>query len=221
MALFVFLVTGAFSQEQVSRSIAPFTGLYVGDKITVQLIPSDRDSLTIQLQGIDPENIVSVVTNNILRINYSGKPFDKKRALINLYYKDIRSLDLQNGAEVTTTSIFKADNLMITLKSGATLYLDADIKQLKSYVIEGALLSAEGYATIHDIAVATSATVSAFDLESEVIKVKASSGGKAKINVEQELYAQTTSGGYISYKGNPEKKDIQAKPSNSIVVYEE
>ena len=50
------------------------------------------------------------------------------------------------------------------------LYLDADIGYLSGKVVEGALLTAEGYATEQDMMVATSATLSAFDLESENIK---------------------------------------------------
>jgi len=53
--------------------------------------------------------------------------------------------------------------------------------------------------------VSISGTLSAFNLKSEKIKVKASSGGKAKVYTTEELDAEASSNGYISYKGNPSK----------------
>jgi hypothetical protein len=223
LIVFALFLSGQFvtSQQMVTRKVEPFTKLYVGDKVFIQLIKSDHESLAIKAEGIDPGGITSVVENNTLRIRIEGAPFNKKKIQINLYFKELKEMDINNGAEVTTTSLFKADTLLVTLKSGGSLYLDADIQYLKSKVVEGALLNAEGYATVQDIIVATYATVSNYNLESEIISIKASSGGKAKINVESKLNAETSSGGYISYKGNPVEKNIQANPLTSVVVYME
>jgi len=217
-SLFLFAFSSLSAQEQVTRKLPPFTRLYVADKMTVQLIRSAHDSITIKAEGIDPSGIQAMVEHNTLKLQHVGTDFSKKKVMVNLYFRDITEMEILNGAEVITGGLFKADSLAITLKSGGMLYLDADIKYLKSYVIEGGLLTAEGYATAQDITVATYATVSAYDLESEIIKVKASSGGKAKINVESELNAKTSSGGFVSYKGEPSVKNLQG---TDIVPYQE
>jgi hypothetical protein len=105
-------------------------------------------------------------------------------------------------------------------QSGGISDLDADIRFLLGQGIEGAILSAEGYATEQDIVVATSGTLSAYDLESENIKVKASSGGKAKINVEKELDAVVSSRGFVSYKGNPSIIRPTLSSGGTLSVYE-
>jgi hypothetical protein len=220
-ALPLLLIAFSISaQEIVTRKLAPFTRLYVADKITVQLNKADQESVTIKAEGIDPAEIQTLVENNTLKIKQAGSTFNKKKVMVNLNFREIAQMEIINGAEVITGSLFKADSLFVTLKSGGMLYLDADVKYLKSYVIEGGVLTAEGYATRQDITVATYATLSAYDLESEIINVKASSGGKAKINVESELDALASSGGYISYKGDPVKKNITANPGTQIIVYE-
>jgi hypothetical protein len=223
--LFAFpILLSAFTvsaQEMVTRKLPPFTKLYVGDKITVQLIKAEQESLTLKTQDIDPSEIETTVEDNTLKINKPGSPLDKKKVMVSLYFRELKEMEIISGAEVSTTSLFKADSLIVNLKSGGTLYLDADLKYLKSYMTTGGLLSAEGYATQQDISVSTYSTISAYDLESETINIKASSNAKAKINVESELNAQASSGAYISYKGNPEKKNITANPGTQIVVYEE
>ncbi len=206
------------AQESSARLIAPFNRLVVADRMTVQLSRADRESATVSAEGIDPSGIQTIVENNTLKIMFSETTFAKKKVMVNLSFREIREMEIHNGAEVITGSLFKADSLTVTLKSGGMLYLDADIQYLKSTVTEGGLLTAEGYATQHDITVATYATVSAFDLESEIINVKASSGGKAKINAESELNAKTSSGGFVSYKGDPAVKNLKG---DDIQPYQE
>jgi hypothetical protein len=68
--------------------------------------------------------------------------------------------------------------------------------------------------------VSTSATLSAYELECESVTIKASSGGKAKINVETELNADASSKGFISYKGKPSKITRNAVSGGTISTYE-
>jgi hypothetical protein len=223
--LFVFpFVLGAlsgYSQDTIYRELPPFTVLQVTDNITVQLNRTGKESVSIRTEGIDPKQVQTTVENKTLKIGLAGTVYSKQKVLVNLNFKEIREMDIRNNAEVITTSLFKADSLAVTLKLGGSLYLDADLGYLKSNVTGGGLLTAEGYATRQDIFVSSRATVSAFGLESESIRIEAISGGKAKINVDTELNASATTGSYISYKGDPAKKNITASPGSEVVASEE
>jgi len=223
----IFLVISAFifpivlpAQTNIDRNLEAFGKIVVENKILVRLVKSDHESAQIKVQGIDADAVKTVVSGGTLNISVYGEPFTRKKIMVTLEYININSIVAFNGAEVSTTSLVKADTLHVDLKSGAMLYLDADIGYLSSKIIEGALLNAEGYATIQEATVATSGTLSAFDLESDMIKIKATTGGKAKINVEKELDAEAGSKGFISYKGNPLKINRNANSGGSIVVYE-
>ena len=167
------------------------------------------------------QQIQTTVENNTLKIGLAGTIYSKQKILVDLNFKEIREIDIRNNAEVITTSLLKADSLSVTLKLGGSLYLDADLGYLKSNVTGGGLLTAEGYAIRQDIDVSSRSTISAFELESEIIRIEASSGGKAKISVDSELDAKATTGSYISYRGNPAKKNITASPGAEIVASEE
>ncbi|MBN1415605.1 MAG: DUF2807 domain-containing protein [Bacteroidales bacterium] len=219
LPLLINAFTGS-AQETVTRSLPPFSRLYVADKITVDLIKADHESVTINAQGIDPSAIQTTIENNTLKIGKAGSPFDKNKVMVKLKFRELSEMEIANMAEATTTSLFKADSLSVIVKGGV-LYLDADLKYLKSHVAGGGMLSAEGYATRHDIVVTTYSTVSAYNLESETVNIKATSGGKAKINVESELNAQASSGAYISYKGQPSEKNINASSGTQVEEYEE
>ncbi len=208
------------AQQPAKRSLEPFSELVVGDRIIVNLVKADKESALIQVQGIDESAVKTVITGNTLAISIYGEPFTKKKVMITLSYVKLNSISVTGGADVTTTSLFKTDNLNVDLKSGGMLSLDADISYLSGKVAEGAILTAEGYATTMDILITTTATLSAYELECDKATIKAVSGGKAKINVEKELNAEASGKGYISYKGNPPVINKTALSGGSINVYQ-
>jgi hypothetical protein len=208
------------AQEPVERTLNPFSKLVVGDKVMVRLVKADRESATIKVQGIDAGSVTTELSGNTLSIGIHGESFTKKKVVVTLSYVRLDAITVNGGAEISTTALFKADSLSVDIKSGGMLYLDADIEHLSAKVIEGGILSAEGYATEQDLVVATSGTVSAFDLEGETIKVKASTGGKAKINVEKELDAEVGSKGFVSYKGSPAKVNRKVSSGGSLSEYQ-
>jgi hypothetical protein len=207
------------AQERGRRNLDSFSELVVGDRILVRLVRSEKESAEIQTQGIDASAVKTEISGNTLTISIYGEPFTRKKVMITLHYVSLTSISVTGGADVTTTSLFKSDKLNIDLKSGGMLTLDADIGYLTGKLAEGAILTAEGYATVQDIVVYSTATLSAYDLESEVVKVKAVTGGKAKINVEKELDAESSSKGFISYKGNPPKINRIANSGGIIEAY--
>ncbi len=216
----LLLTATAYSQEPVNRELAPFSKLVVGDRIMVRLVKSDKESASIQAQGISASAVKTDISGGTLNVSIYGEPFAKKKVMITLHFVKLTDIEVNNGADVSTTSLFKADSLHVELKSGGVLYLDADVESLSGRIAEGSILSAEGYATGMDIVVSTTATLSAFDLETEVAKVKAVAGGKAKINVESQLDAEAGSKGFISYKGNPGKVNRITNSGGTITEYQ-
>jgi hypothetical protein len=215
----LLLSLGIYSQTVNERKLEPFHKVVAGDKIIVQLLRSDNESAQVKVQGIDASKVKTEVSNGTLTLSVYGEPFTKKKVMVTVNYREINSIIVNNGSEVSTGNLFKADTLWADLKSGGVLYLDADVNCLIAKIQEGGLLSAEGYATTQDITVASLSTLSAFNLESDVVKIKAITGGKAKINVAEDLDAEANSNGYISYKGNPAKLKQTANSGGSIVVY--
>jgi hypothetical protein len=223
LVVMLFAGSGLFvltAQNPVQRTLEPFSELIVRDRIIVRLVKSENESAVIQVQGINESAVKTEIKGNALEMSIYGEPFTKKKVMVTLNYVTLKAIFVSGGADVTTTSLFKSDELLVDLKSGGMLYLDADIESLKGKLVEGALLTAEGYANTMEVSVSTRATLSAYDLECEKVTIKASSGGKAKINVESELNADASSNGFVSYKGNPSKIARNAVSGGTINTYQ-
>ncbi len=203
----IFLSQWSFSQESETRVLEPFNKIDVDDKIIVQLIKSDEESIEIKAQEIDIQRVMSTVKDNVLKLYIDVPPYKYGKVRAILKFRQMDGIKVSGMAEVSSISIFKMDTLRISARNGGKVYLDLDVKHLESKISEGGLISAQGYAVSQDADVATSGALSAFDLESDVVKVTAVTGGIAKINVSKELTGKVTTGGYVSYRGEPEKTD--------------
>jgi hypothetical protein len=87
---------------------------------------------------------------------------------------------------------------------------------LNANLVEGSLLSANGYAVNQQVYVSSSATYSCYELEGDNITVEATLGGKAKVCAAKELKASTKTGGYIGYKCDPASKTLEPKGNGVI-----
>jgi hypothetical protein len=215
----VFVFFSLLAQESAERKINTFTKLVVTDRINVRLVKADTESVFIKAQGIKASSVQTEVIDQVLTVRIYGEPFTKKKVTVILNYNNIKSITVNGGADVSTTTPFKADTLNVELTSGGMLYLNADISFLTGKINEGALLTAEGRVNHQDLTVSTSATLSAFNLISEIATIKASLGGKVKINVVKELHAEASSNAFISYKGNPIINNSKVTSGGTITAY--
>lgn len=217
----IFLSQQSFSQQSEIRALEPFNKIDVEDKIIVQLIKADEESVEIRAQEIDVQRVMSTVTNSTLKLYIDGPSYKYSKVRAILKFKQFNEIEVSGMAEVSSASLIKTDTLYINAKSGGKVYLDLDVKHLESKISEGGLVSAEGYAVSQNSYITTSGALSAFDLESEIVNVKAVVGGIAKINVSKELNGQVTTKGYIGYKGNPGKIETKVYSGGKVVEFKE
>ena len=209
------------SQDTAVRLLNHFTKIEVKNGILVQLIKSDKEAAEIKAQEIQSGQVITEINNDLLTLRIDKQPLTKTKVIVNLSYKKIESIKASGRSEISSSGLIKQDSLLVDLVSGSKAYLDLDLKYLKCDLTEGALISAEGYAVKQEASVATGATLSLFDLESDEISIKVSANGKAKINVEKSLNADVSTGGYVSYKGNPAVKDINTSIGGKVEQYSE
>lgn len=205
----------------MTRSLGHFTKIEVKNGILVQLIKGDREAVLIKVQEIPINDVITEISDGLLTVRYQAPLFSKSKVMVNIYYRELKSVSASGKSEVTSTSLMKQDSLNVYLEGGARAYLDLDVRYLKSHVTEGALISADGYAVKQDAYATLGATLSLFDLESDVVNVKVTANGKAKLNVDKILNADASTGGYISYKGKPAVKDFSSSIGGKVEPYSE
>ncbi|MBN2612397.1 MAG: DUF2807 domain-containing protein [Bacteroidales bacterium] len=219
-SLLVMAITMS-GQNTATRDLGQFSKIEVKNGILVQLVKAESESAEINTQGTTPDNVLTEVADGVLTLRLEKTSFSRTKVMVKLFYKQIVSIKASGKSEISSSALMKQDSLTIDLESGAKVYVDIDIKFLKSNLTEGALIAAEGYAVRQEATVATGATLSLFDVESDEIDVKVTSNAKAKIQVEKTLVADVSTGGYLSFKGNPASKVINTSVGGKVEQYQE
>jgi hypothetical protein len=219
--VFVFLIVFVISAFSLltAQQIFPLPVIHkvvVSDGILLQIENSDSFQVLVKIQDIDSSCLTRTVKNGVLTLEIGSGTGCKGKVSVNFGCRGLKEIEATGKAEVSTKNLMKNDSLKVTLKSGAQAYIDMDIKYLKVGIGAGALMKAEGYAVNQDISVTAGGTFSGLDLEGDIVKVKTSLGGKAKICVAEELNATTASNGYISYKCSPKKKTIDSEAGGTV-----
>jgi hypothetical protein len=208
-----------FVNAQQSIPIPAIRKLVVANGVLLQIEHNDNYQLQIKIQDMDSACLIKTIKDRTLILKIDNGFNCRGKAAVNLLCPYLKIIEAMGKAEVSIKNLIKSDSLILIFKSGAQGYIDMDIKYLKADLVEGGLLKAEGYAIQQDISVSTGSIFSGFELEGNVVNVKTSIGGKAKICASGELNAIAGSNGYISYKCSPKKKVLDDKGSGTIEEY--
>ncbi|KUY17269.1 hypothetical protein BAZ12_18020 [Elizabethkingia miricola] len=139
---------------------------------------------------------VIVYAKNIsdLRASSAGKILIKDQ-----FNTSTLNIDVSSAGKVQYENI-KANRLNLGLSSAATFTGSADVQSVNADVSSAATINISGKAGDVRVDASSSADFNGSDLRSGIVKAQASSAGKIKIGVIDELTAAASSGAKIYYK---------------------
>ncbi|QRM89797.1 DUF2807 domain-containing protein [Lacinutrix sp. WUR7] len=201
--------TGNVSTE--NRNIeGTFTSIKVSHGLDLYLTQGEAISLTVEADQNLHELIKTEVENGTLKI-YADKNIgnaDSKK--IRLSFKDISSIKSTSGSDVFSVNTITTNHLELSTTSGSDMDLDINVETLDCKSTSGSDLVLRGTANSLTAHATSGSDIEAQNLITNSSKVKATSGAGITVNTKKELYAKATSGGDISYYGDPvfiEKSD--------------
>ena len=190
------------------RNVGSFHAIEVSSGINLILKQGNTTAVAVSAATTDVlEKVKTEVENGKLKIYidmHGLKSWNGKNKNIKAYVTcaAIDALEANSGAEATTDGNINADNLKISVSSGAGF--DGEITAAKLLVDQSSGSDVNIKGKVGDINIKTSsgANFKGYDLVSETCKADASSGSGIEITVNKELQAEASSGGDINYKGS-------------------
>ncbi len=206
LSLFSVPFFGMAQGSDSCQASGDFTAVQVYNGIQVDLIRSDQNKWCCDT-STNFSDLDFALEEGVLTLRRAPGSDKDKAAIVKIYYTNLKSIAAYNKSTIGTPNLMKTDSVLVTLKTGAIFYGSFDIKYLEADVSEGCLFGADGYAIEQKVIVSLKATFSGFELEGEKGEIKATSGGKAKVNILETLKATATAGGYIGYKSSPKVEE--------------
>ena len=198
----VFILLTQIVAAQVTRDLGDFDEVKVFDKLNVKLIASTENKIVITGNR---ENEVEVVTKNgELKLRM---PFPQLLAgediSIELYYKNIESIEASEGSHVSSDAPFKQTQININAKSGAEISLDLDVAKASIRAVSGGIIKLSGNAINQDVTIASGGILNAEELHTSQTSVTVSAGGSADVYATLLVDAKVNAGGSIVIYGKP------------------
>lgn len=202
-AIVLSFATISISYAQTEKSLGDFNELKVYDRIEVALIKADENKIIIS--GKNTEDLVFVNKNGKLKIRMSiEKIFDGDETTVELYYKNIDIIDVNEGAFVGSNDVFNQFEIELSAQEGGSIKLTVqDITFLEIKAVTGGVVRVSGNTKNQDIDLSTGGSFLGKELESEVAKVVIRAAGEAHVKATEKVDAKVRAGGSVYIYGNP------------------
>jgi hypothetical protein len=212
----LFVAQLGFSQETITKNIGDFDTVKVFDKISVQLIPSDENK--IEISGDKNSDVEIINKNGELKIRMSfGKMLSGEDINVLLYFTNLENIEANEGATISSSSIFKQISLGINAKEGSQINLKIDVQKASIRAASGGIIEVEGLAQNQDIIITSGGELNAKNLETSQTTISINAGGNANIRASELVDAKVRAGGTITIFGNPKQINQKTVLGGTIV----
>lgn len=198
-------VRGNGNVQTETRNInESFSSIHVSRGLDVYLTQSNDQIIEVEADENLLDIIVVEVENDELKITTTDNIAYSKAQKVMVSFKDVSKITSTSGSDVFSTNIITADELNLKTTSGSDMELEVDTNTLVCKSTSGSDLRLSGK-TNNLFAEATSGSdIKAGKLLAQSSQVEVTSGADITVNTSQELNAKASSGGDITYYGNPE-----------------
>ena len=201
--LFALSTLTIFAQNPLDKRVGDFTTVKVFDLIEVNLVKSDEPSVVIT--GEDVEDVEVINKNGVLKIRMKlERIFDGTKTFVTVNYTDLKVIDGNEGAYISSNELIEQDNITLKSQEGARLKIGLDVRSVDIRAVSGGIVETRGRADSQDIILNTGGIYEGKAFETKNTKVRISAAGDAEVNASKVVDAKVRAGGDIYIYGNPD-----------------
>lgn len=219
VALLSFSAVHAANVKQ-TRNVTGFTAIKVSTGIELYLKMGSQEQVVAEADDEVINDLVTEVKDGTLHI------YQKNKSIFNWNWgqsrnvyvtvKTLVALDASSGAEVKGETLLRGDKLTLDASSGSEMELELEYTQVAISASSGSDALLAGQADQLKVDVSSGSDVDASKLTARIVYADASSGADSKVKATAELHAKASSGGDVSYSGNPPVTDVHESSGGDI-----
>lgn len=182
-----------------TRSLAAFEKISTSggfDKIILK--EGAAESITLEVDGIDPAKIITRVKNNTLEIEMKEGNWSNYKAILTITYKNLREINNSGSSNFETVSAIKGDHFEINNSGSGNFKLALAVKKLDISLSGSGNMNLNGQADTQEIALSGSGNVNAKDLKGTDANVSISGSGNVSVNVSGKLRSAVAGSGNVT-----------------------
>ena len=216
IVLITFAMISQFNYGQTTINLGDFDELKVFDQLTVTLVPSDENKVVVT--GKNESSFETVNKNGLLKLRMKlTKMLSGEDTKVTLYFKNIKSIDANEGSIVSSKHIFKQTTLDLSSQEGAMIEVDLDVENTTVKLNSGGIINVSGKAVTQRATITSGGIFNAKDLVTSQTSVSISAGGSAEVNAKTLVDAKVKAGGTITIYGKPKEIKQETFAGGTII----
>jgi hypothetical protein len=213
LLVFVLITQSNFGQTTIK--LENFDELKVFDQLNVTLVQSEENKVVVS--GKNESDFEAVNKNGVLKLRMRlTKMLSGDGTKVTLYFKNIKSIDANEGSIVSSKHIFKETTMDLSSQEGAMIEVELDVDNTTAKINSGAIINLSGKAVTQKVTITSGGIFNAKNLETSQTTVSISAGGSADVNASTLVDAKVNAGGSISIYGKPKEIKQQAFAGGTI-----
>ncbi|RTY96484.1 DUF2807 domain-containing protein [Flavobacterium franklandianum] len=213
--LIAFVMISQLNFSQTTIKLDNFDELKVFDQLNVTLVPSTENKVIVS--GKNESSFEAVNKNGILKLRMSvTKMLSGEDTKVTLYFKNIQSIDANEGSIVSSKHIFKQTTIQLSTQEGAMIDVELDVENTTNKLYSAGIISLSGKAVTQKTTITSGGIFYGKDLVTSQTSVNVSAGGSADVNATTLVNAKVKAGGSISIYGKPKEIKQETFAGGSI-----
>ncbi len=194
-----------------------FSAVSAGSGLEVLLIEGNQQEVIVEADSNLHEHILTYVKDNVLHIKTEDNIGRAESKLVRVTYTDLNTIITTSGANLRADGTVTSKNLRIVTTSGGNANLAINCKNLDATATSGGILNLSGTAVTATAKCTSGANLSAEDVRAESVVARATTGGNLNVYAGSSFDGSATTGGNVSYLGNPDNVAISKKSTGGNV----
>ena len=193
------------SGKIVSQELAlqPFSEVSAQGNFTLYLQEGLQEEIRIEADDNLIEFLNTEIRDNKLLLEITRPMKNPTQFDVFVTYVSLNQIKASSAVRVHTQGILSGESLGVEIKSGARTDITLNVSDLNLEVGSGANAVFSGQALDVSLTVRAGAVLQAVELLAKQMKIDASEGARAEVNVTELLSVNAKSGSHVFYKGNP------------------
>jgi hypothetical protein len=215
----LFACSSPASVEKENRKVSGFNAIKISSGIDLYVTMGDEEKVTIVADGDIIDEIITEVKDGVLKIHQKEHLFNwmwnkERKAYVTV--KTLKKIEASAGSDVKSENTITGDNLELDISSGSDLKMNVEVEKLSLESSSGSDANLSGKAKYFKADASSGSDINASELKTKICEVEVSSGSDASVNVSDQLVARASSGGDITYSGDPQDKDIHKSSGGGV-----
>lgn len=187
------------SQTAVTRNLPAFSRIGIsGGYDSIILQEGNAESVTLEVNGIDPEKIITEVKGNSLEIKTQKGFRSKFQVKITVTYRNLTAVGNSGSSDIEAVSVIKADKFKLASSGSGDFKGSFDVRTLEVAISGSSDLTLQGKADHQKIAISGSGDVNASKLSGDTADVAISGSGNVKLGVSGKVKTAVSGSGRVT-----------------------